>query len=108
MAEAAGRVGLFLGASRDNRYQALLALEAEQAARKHGFLLEAFFAEGVAAQQSGLIVRFLHAHKDPRLGVVVQTVNDADASGGSLEDSPVHKLARRVLGKGAGWIVVNR
>lgn len=102
-----GTVGLFLMNERNGHQQANRNAAA-LAARAHGLDLEVFFADGVSAQQSQDVIRFLHApHEGPRC-VVIMPVSDIDTTQGPIEQHPVQKLAGRVLSRQVGWIVLNR
>lgn len=102
-----GTVGLFLMSDR-NRHQLANRDAAATAAHTHGLALEVFFADGLAAQQSQDVIRFIHASHDGRLCVVIMPVSDIDATQEATADHPLQKLASRVLARQAGWIVLNR
>jgi ABC-type sugar transport system substrate-binding protein len=97
----AGRIGLFL-VSRQTGYQHLLAEEAQRAADQAGAVLEVFSGDDTAALQSAQIVRLLHAHAGEHLAVVVMPVSDIG------HEQPLESLARKVLSRGAAWVVLNR
>ena len=101
------KVGLFLISS-NHPYQRLLANEAQEAAARHGLSLDIVFSESFAAQQAQDIMRFVHTNAGRKLGVVVITVSDSGSGGADVTQEPLYKLARRVAGKGVGWMVLNR
>jgi ABC-type sugar transport system substrate-binding protein len=95
------RIGLFVISS-NTGYQRLLAEEGRRAARLAGLELEVFSADDTAAQQSAQVVKFLHAHADDELAVVMMPVSDIG------HEKPLESLARRVLARKAAWILLNR
>jgi ABC-type sugar transport system substrate-binding protein len=95
------RVGLFLISDRTG-YQRLQAEEGRNAAQKTRLELEVFSADDTAAQQSVQIVRFLHAHPQEQLAVVVMPVADIG------HEQAIESLARKVLSQGVAWLVLNR
>jgi ABC-type sugar transport system substrate-binding protein len=95
------RIGLFLISERTG-YQRLLAESGIRAAKAAGLPVDVFTADDTAAQQSAQIVRFLHAHPDEDLAIVAMPVNDLGY------EVPLRNLARRVLGRGFPWILLNR
>lgn len=99
-------VGLFL-MSEDNAHQVANRNAAEARARALGLDLQVFSAGSVAAQQSQDVVRFLYQNAGRELCILIMPTSDIDPSQ-SPEDHPVHKLARRALARGAGWIMLNR
>jgi ABC-type sugar transport system substrate-binding protein len=102
------KVGLFL-ISADHPYQRLLARDAQETAQRHGLDLEVVFSENFAAQQAQDIMRFVHANPDRQLGIVVMTVSDSmSTSQAEATEEPFYKLARRVVAKGAGCMILNR
>jgi hypothetical protein len=100
------RVGLFL-MSAHNAHQLANQEAAQARARSHGIDLQVFFADSVAAQQSQDVIRFLYGNPDCQLGVVIMPLSDIDPSQGT-DDHPVLKLARRVVSRGAAWMMLNR
>lgn len=94
-------IGLFL-ISRATGYQNLMAEEGTRAAARLGIELEVFSSDDTAARQSSDIIKFLHSHADDQVGVVVMPVSDVG------HEQAVESLARRVLSKGAAWLVLNR
>jgi ABC-type sugar transport system substrate-binding protein len=97
----AKRIGLFLISERTG-YQRLQADDGRRAAKAVGLPLDVFTADDTAAQQSAQIIRFLHEHPDEELGIVAMPVNDLGY------EVPLRNLARRVLGRGVPWILLNR
>jgi ribose transport system substrate-binding protein len=95
------KIGLFL-ISHTTGYQRLMADEGLRAARQAGLDLEVFWADDTAALQSAQIVKFLHAHGGDEMAVVVMPVSDIG------HEAPLDNLARKVLSRGAAWIVLNR
>lgn len=95
------RIGLFV-ISTNTGYQKLLAEEGRRAARRADLELEVFSADDTAALQSAQVVKFLHAHAADELGVVIMPVSDIGHEGA------LDSLARKVLARGAAWIVLNR
>jgi hypothetical protein len=102
-----GTVGLFL-MNEKNGHQLANRNAAVAAARAHGLALEVFFADGLAAQQSQDVIRFLHVPREGRRCVVIMPVSDIDTTQGPVEVHPVQKLARRVLEREVAWMVLNR
>jgi ABC-type sugar transport system substrate-binding protein len=98
---ATKRLGLFL-ISRATGYQRLLAKDGQLAAQRLGLDLEVFSADDTAARQSVDILKFLHAHADQAAGVIVMPVSDVG------HEQAVDSLARKVLARGAAWVVLNR
>jgi ABC-type sugar transport system substrate-binding protein len=101
------RVGVFL-MSEQNAHQVANRRAAEAAARAHGLQIDVFFADSVAAQQSQDVIRFLYAHADEQLCVVIMPVSDIDSAQAAAEEHPLQKLARRTVSRGAAWIILNR
>jgi hypothetical protein len=96
-----GRIGLFTINDRTG-YQKLLAEDGVRAARRHGLVAEVFPAEDTAALQSAQIVKFLHAHPGERMAVVAMPVSDIG------HEKALESLARKVLQRGVGWMLLNR
>jgi ABC-type sugar transport system substrate-binding protein len=107
MSGTQGKIGLFLMSDK-NRHQLAARDEAVAKAKRHGLALEVFFADNIAAQQSRDVIHFLHANAEQRLCIICMPVADIDSSTTAVGDHPIHKLARRVAARGAGWIVLNR
>ena len=101
------KVGLFL-MSEQNSHQVANARAAQARAQALGLDLQVFFADSVAAQQSQDVIRFLYGHPDRQVCVVIMPLSDMDPAQAAAEDHPVQKLARRVVSRGAGWIILNR
>jgi ABC-type sugar transport system substrate-binding protein len=101
------KVGLFL-MSEQNSHQVANARSAQARAQALGLDLQVSFADSVAAQQSQDVIRFLYGHPDRQLCVVIMPLSDMDPAQAAAEDHPVQKLARRVVSRGAGWIILNR
>ena len=95
------RVGLFL-VSRATGYQNFLDREAAAAAARLGFEFESFSADDTGAKQSTDVVKFLHSYRDDQLAVVIMPVSDVG------HEQAMESLARKVLARGAAWIVLNR
>jgi ABC-type sugar transport system substrate-binding protein len=95
------RIGLFL-VSRATGYQNFLDREAAAAAARAGFKFESFSADDTGAKQSTDVVKFLHTYRDDQLGVLIMPVSDVG------HEQAVESLARKVLSRGAAWIVLNR
>jgi ABC-type sugar transport system substrate-binding protein len=95
------RLGLFL-VSRATGYQEFLGREGAQAAVRLGIELEVFSADDTAARQSADIMKFLNSHPDDQVGVIVMPVSDVG------HEQAMLSLARRVLSRGAAWVVLNR
>jgi ribose transport system substrate-binding protein len=94
-------IGLFVIHERTG-YQRLLAEEGRRVAKKMGVGLEVFSADDTAALQSAQIVRFLNTHPDEHLAVIAMAVSDIG------HERPLANLARKVLSRGAGWVMLNR
>jgi ribose transport system substrate-binding protein len=95
------RIGLFL-VSHQTGYQRLLAEDAQRTARKLELELDVFSADDTSAQQSAQVVKFLNAHPGEPLAVVVMPVSDIGY------EQALDSLARKVLSRGAAWVVLNR
>jgi ABC-type sugar transport system substrate-binding protein len=99
------RIGLFL-LSDANSHQVASGRGAQAAARRLGIPLDVSFADNLAAQQAQNVIRFLHANEGRQVGVILMPIAQIDSP--SVDDHPVHKLARRVASRGAAWISLNR
>jgi ribose transport system substrate-binding protein len=95
------RIGLFV-ITNTTGYQRLLADDARRAAERLGIPLEVVSGDDTAALQSAQIIKFLNAHAGEQLAVIVMPVSDIG------HEQALESLARKVLAKGAGWIVLNR
>src|SRR5438874_12418797 len=104
--DPASRIGLFVFNQADE-YHHLLALEAEEAARAHGVAVQVYDAGDTAAKQAQDLVRFAGEHPDMRRCAMVVPFADATAEGVAIQDDATYRLARRVLLKGVGWILLN-
>jgi hypothetical protein len=91
----------------DNDHQRATARDAQAAARRHEIDLQVFYAGNLAVQQAQDIMRFVHLHADEQLGVMLIPVADAAPGNHSSVDALL-ALARRVVAKGAAWLVLNR
>lgn len=96
-----GRIGLFLISDRTG-YQRLLAEDGVRTAQRLGLEVEVFSAEDTAALQSAQIIKFLNAHPSELLAVVAMPVSDIGY------EQALESLARKVMKRGAGWIMLNR
>src|ERR1700687_4442442 len=95
------RIGLFLISDR-TAYQRLLAEDGRRAAEAARLDIDVVGADDTAALQSAQVVKFLHAHPDEQLAVVVMPVSDIG------HEKALDNLARKVLSRGGAWIVLNR
>ena len=103
--DQAEKIGLFVF-NQGEDYHRLLAAEAQEAARQHGVAVQVFDAGETAAKQAQDLVRFALDNAGQRLCALV--VPFADATGeGAIEADPTYRVARRVLQKGMGWIMLN-
>jgi ABC-type sugar transport system substrate-binding protein len=105
VSEQASRIGVFVF-NQGEDYHRLLAEEAAAAARQHGVPVEVFDAGQTAAKQAQDLVRFALDNAGQRLCALV--VPFADATGdGAIQEDPTYRVARRVLQKGMGWVLLN-
>jgi ribose transport system substrate-binding protein len=95
------RLGLFVISDRTG-YQRLLVEDGRRAAEKLRLDLEVFSADDTAALQSAQVIKFLNAHPGEELAVVVMPVSDIG------HEQAIESLARKVLKRGAGWVVLSR
>jgi len=100
------RIGLFVFNQADE-YHRRLAAEAEEAARQHAVAVEVYDAGDTAAKQAQDLVRFAGESPEMRRCALLVPFADATAEGIALQDDATYRLARRVLQKGAGWIMLN-
>jgi ABC-type sugar transport system substrate-binding protein len=99
-----GKIGLFVNSL--SGYQGLIVAEAREAARSAGLEFEVFDNEHTAVQQAQHLMRFEHQNQGKRLCALI--IPEADAiHQGAPENDPTFQLARRVLDKGTGFIVLN-
>ena len=101
------KIGVFL-LIENNSYQRATAREAMDAGRRHGVEIALFYAENLAVQQSRDILHFVNKNQGRSLGVVVEPVTDIEPASESMAGEALQKLARRVMAKGAAWLVLNR
>jgi ABC-type sugar transport system substrate-binding protein len=99
------KIGLFVF-NQGDEYHRRLAAEAEEAARHRGLPVEVFDAGDTAAKQAQDLVRFVLDNPGRRLCALVVPFADA-ISEGPIQDDPTYRVARRVLQKGMGWIMLN-
>jgi hypothetical protein len=105
VATPAGKLGVFVFNQAED-YHRMLAEEVVSGARQHGIAAEVFDAGQTAAKQAQDLVRFALENAGQRLCALV--VPFADATGeGAIESDPTYRVARRVLQKGVGWIMLN-
>jgi ABC-type sugar transport system substrate-binding protein len=103
--EQASKIGLFVF-NQGEDYHRRLAEEAEQAARQYGVAVEVFDAGQTAVKQAQDLVRFALDNAGQRLCALVVPFADA-TSEGAIQDDPTYRVARRVLQKGMGWVMLN-
>ena len=104
--DQASKIGLFVF-NQGDEYHRRLAEEAEEAARQHGVPVQVFDAVDTAAKQAQDLVRFAIENPGKRLCALVVPFADALAEGAAIQDDATYRLARRVLQKGVGWIMLN-
>jgi len=104
--DSESRIGLFVFNQADE-YHRRLAMEAEEAARQHGVGVDVFDAGDTAAKQAQDLVRFAAESPGTRRCAMVVPFADAVAEGTAIQDGATYRLARRVLQKGVGWILLN-
>jgi ABC-type sugar transport system substrate-binding protein len=100
------RIGLFVFNQADE-YHHRLAVETQEAARQHGVAVEVYDAGDTAAKQAQDLVRFAGESPEKRRCAMVVPFADAAAEGVAIQDGATYRLARRVLQKGVGWILLN-
>jgi hypothetical protein len=99
-----GKIGVFDRAGDD--YHDCVHREIQEAAQAEGLAVEIFDSKASASQQAHDLVRFEHGNRGTRLCALV--VPEADAMyDGEIESDPNLQVARRLLQKGVGWIVLN-
>jgi len=100
------KVGIFVFNQADE-YHRRLAEEACDAARHHGVAVEVHDAGDTAAKQAQDLVRFAGENPDRRLCALIVPFADAIAEGSAIQDDATFRLARRLLQKGVGWVMLN-
>jgi ABC-type sugar transport system substrate-binding protein len=100
------KIGLFVFNQADE-YHRRLAAEAEEAARHHGVAVEVHDAGDTAAKQAQDLVRFAAENPGKRLCALLVPFADAAAEGVAIQDDATYRLARRMLQKRVGWIMLN-
>lgn len=105
MGDQESRLGLFVF-NQGEEYHRRMAEEAEEAAREEGLPAEIFDAGDTAAKQAQDLVRFALDNAGRRLCALVVPFADA-ISEGPIQGDPTYRVARRVLQKGVGWIMLN-
>jgi ABC-type sugar transport system substrate-binding protein len=100
------KIGLFVFNQADE-YHRRLAEEAQEAARQHGVAVQVYDAGDTGAKQGQDLVRFAAENPGKRLCALVVPFADAIPEGTALQDDATYRLARRVLQKGVGWIMLN-
>jgi len=100
------KIGLFVFNQADE-YHRRLAEEAQEAARHHGVAVEIHDAGDTAAKQAQDLVRFAAENPGKRLCALIVPFADAIPEGIAIQDDATYRLARRLLQKGVGWIMLN-
>jgi ABC-type sugar transport system substrate-binding protein len=100
------KIGLFVFNQTDD-YHRRLAEEAQEAARQHGLPVEVHDAGDTAAKQAQGLVRFAAENTGKRLCALVVPFADAIPEGTAIQDDATYRLARRLLQKGVGWVMLN-
>ena len=100
------KIGLFVFNQADE-YHRRLAEEAREAARQHGVAVEVYDAGDTGAKQAQDLVRFAGENPGKRLCALVVPFADAIPEGTAIQDDATYRLARRLLQKGVGWIMLN-
>ena len=100
------KIGLFVFNQADE-YHRRLAEEAQEAARQHGVTVDVYDAGDTGAKQAQDLVRFAAENPGKRLCALVVPFADAVPEGTALQDDATYRLARRLLQKGVGWILLN-
>jgi DNA-binding LacI/PurR family transcriptional regulator len=99
-----GKIGLFVNSVEG--YQGSIVREAQAEAQSQGIAVEVFDAGHNAAKQAQSLIRFAHQKNGGRLCALF--IPEADMIHQcEIENDPILHLARRVLQKGVGWIVLN-
>lgn len=100
------KIGLFVFNQADE-YHRRLAEEAQDAARQHGVAVEVHDAGDTGAKQAQDLVRFAAENPGKRLCALVVPFADAIPEGTAVQDDATYRLARRILQKGVGWVMLN-
>jgi ABC-type sugar transport system substrate-binding protein len=100
------KIGLFVFNQADE-YHRRLAEEACAAAQQHGVAVEVHDAGDTAAKQAQDLVRFAAENPGKRLCALIVPFADAIAEGIAIQDDATYRLARRILQKGVGWVMLN-
>jgi ABC-type sugar transport system substrate-binding protein len=100
------KIGLFVFNQADE-YHRRLAEEAQEAARHHGVAVEVYDAGDTGAKQAQDLVRFAAENPGRRLCALVVPFADAIPEGTAIQDDATYRLARRLLQKGVGWVMLN-
>jgi len=103
---AESKIGLFVFNQADE-YHRRLAEEAQEAARHHDVAVQVYDAGDTGAKQAQDLVRFAAENPGKRLCALVVPFADAIPEGTALQDDATYRLARRVLQKGVGWVMLN-
>jgi ABC-type sugar transport system substrate-binding protein len=97
-------IGLFTNTG--DEYNSRLVRDAQEAADHEGLNLQIFDAQYTAAKQAQDLLHFTAHSGDGRRCALVIPEADAIDQGG-IENDPTFRLARRVVQKGVGWIMLN-
>jgi ABC-type sugar transport system substrate-binding protein len=100
------KIGLFVFNQADE-YHRRLAEEAQEAARHHGVAVQVYDAVDTAAKQAQDLVRFAAENPGKRLCALIVPFADAIPEGMAVQDDATYRLARRILQKGVGWVMLN-
>jgi ABC-type sugar transport system substrate-binding protein len=100
------KIGLFVFNQADE-YHRRLAEEAQEAARQHGVAVQVYDAGDTGAKQGQDLVRFAGENPGKRLCALVVPFADAIPEGTAVQDDATYRLARRLLQKGVGWVMLN-
>ena len=100
------KIGLFVFNQADE-YHRRLAEEAQEAARQHGVAVQVYDAGDTGAKQAQDLVRFAGENPGKRLCALVVPFADAIPEGTAVQDDATYRLARRLLQKGVGWVMLN-
>ena len=103
---AESKIGLFVFNQADE-YHRRLAEEAQEAARQHGVAVQVYDAGDTGAKQAQDLVRFAAENPGKRLCALVVPFADAIPEGTAVQDDATYRLARRLLQKGVGWVMLN-